>query len=781
MKTGDRKIVKKNARHLILTIVALCALASLALVQSACEFNNLPHPLHDLRIWVSFDIYGGHGQTPERQQVSRGGRVTLPIDVPTDGGFANTGYVFGGWSRYAGDGYVYVSNTVFPPRGRGIEASLTLYAVWVNPSDEYSQKDFNSNFSGIYDIARAPRSRGIVLPLPLYADNRDGYALVGWDRNRHLNARYTAPAFELGEEYSIPQTVMADLYAIWLPIYWVYFHANFPANFTSDGQPPDPQGTIHGRDFALPYPGNLSVRNHSFAGWSLNRNADPDNPAGAAIKQPGDTHTVYVRYTNFYAIWRYHGIYIDGNSRAQRGTSVDLSVRLVNVDPANIVWSYSSNFVGLSHILPTTGGGATLNIGPGEGGIGYNHDFHSEGILIVRATCTVTGAYSEHQITIHGERRPGDFRVIRSVHYHTMAISWDGALYAWGQNTFYPGAPWYAGRLGLGWRRGPHAYTPTRVPTEINPVRRYDNDWIEVSVGQTHTLGIRREGRPEGQGGTLWAWGDNGNLQLGISHRYYPGRVGGHNDWIYVAAGQSYSIGMRLGGFLYSWGHSSQGRLGRPGVGIARINAPNNPTFRSVSAGQLHALAIDTDGRLWGWGRNLEGQVGTGSTSAQVSTPVQIIHPQGRTWASASAGHNFSVALDSDGNAWRWGTGAGGGFSAPTRITAPAKPWSAIGTAYEHAMLIDRDGNLYVWGHNTLGRVTGVQGAVNIFPPQRFNPANAPDLVGQRWLSFAGGVNHSLAIRTDGQLWSWGANTPVGVRGTGNASGFSAPSRIVIP
>jgi len=84
---------------------------------------------------------------------------------------------------------------------------------------------------------------------------------------------------------------------------------------------------------------------------------------------------------------------------------------------------------------------------------------------------------------------------------NSMAITYDGVLWAWGSNT--------DGRLGDGTTR-----------QSSSPVRIMD-DVIAVSTGNFHSLAI-------GADGSLWAWGSNEHGQLGdgtTEDRHYPIRI----------------------------------------------------------------------------------------------------------------------------------------------------------------------------------------------------------------------------------------------------------------
>ena len=86
--------------------------------------------------------------------------------------------------------------------------------------------------------------------------------------------------------------------------------------------------------------------------------------------------------------------------------------------------------------------------------------------------------------------------------------------------------------------------------------------------------------------------------------------------------------------------------------------------------GSKHTVAIQTDGTPWVWGSNGYGQLGDG-TSDHKSTPTRI--GTANTWASVAAG----------------GTGTGG------RLLLP------VG----HTVAIKTDSTLWAWGWNSAGQL----------------------------------------------------------------------------
>jgi len=334
---------------------------------------------------------------------------------------------------------------------------------------------------------------------------------------------------------------------------------------------------------------------------------------------------------------------------------------------------------------------------------------------------------------------------------HVLAIRSDGTLWAWGANG--NGSVWVGGTLGDGTTENRHA--PVRIGTY--------SDWVYVSAGGSHSLGIRADGslwawgwNTRGQlgdgttahslvpvrvgtdtdwasvsaggnafslgiktDGSLWAWGHSGNLGLGPdSHPNtairYPTRVGTYSDWVRVSAGRSYSLGIRAGGSLWGWG---SGSLGDDTIGRVRypIRIGTHSDWVSVTTAAYHSLGIRADGSLWGWGRNVSNPLGSGWPDGLPAhgsrTPVRI--GTYSNWESAVAAGARSQGIRDDGSLWGWGgvnaggnigNGARGGSRVPVRI-GTYSDWVGISAAGGYSIGIRADGSLWAWGDNRHGRL----------------------------------------------------------------------------
>ena len=242
---------------------------------------------------------------------------------------------------------------------------------------------------------------------------------------------------------------------------------------------------------------------------------------------------------------------------------------------------------------------------------------------------------------------------------HTVGIRADGSLWAWGNRVF--------GRLGHATSAGVQP-TPFRVGNA--------SDWTAVSAGFEHTMGIRADG-------SLWAWGRRaygrlgaGFVYTGLTNQYTPLRVGTAYDWVAVSAGVQHTMGIRADGSLWAWG-SANGRIGQ--VGGAGNSPQAQPThFRvgnasdwvAVSAGYAHNMGIRADGSLWAWGSRQFGRLGEGSNIGNQTTP--IIVSAFSNWSAVSAGSAHTVGIQEDVLLWSWGNNANGSLGrSNVSATAP--------------------------------------------------------------------------------------------------------------
>lgn len=219
---------------------------------------------------------------------------------------------------------------------------------------------------------------------------------------------------------------------------------------------------------------------------------------------------------------------------------------------------------------------------------------------------------------------------------HTASVRNDGSLWSWGRNN--------NGQLGT------FDTTDRSIPTASYTGTA---DWIQVSCGYSHTSAIKVDG-------TLWTWGDNTYGQLGTfdtTTRCTPVTtfIGGTN-WKQVACGNYHTVAIKTDGTLWAWGNNVNGELGTFDTTTRCTPVTTyigGTTWRQVSGGSNFTLAITIEGTLWVWGSNAYGQLGTFDTTTRC-TPVTT-YAGGTNWKQVSGGGFHSASVKSDGSLWVWG------------------------------------------------------------------------------------------------------------------------------
>jgi alpha-tubulin suppressor-like RCC1 family protein/subtilisin family serine protease len=244
----------------------------------------------------------------------------------------------------------------------------------------------------------------------------------------------------------------------------------------------------------------------------------------------------------------------------------------------------------------------------------------------------------------------------------------------------------------------------------------------------------------------------------------------------------SHTVALKNDGTVWAWGGGLMGQLGdgvTSGAATVPVLALDITNVSAVSAGGIHTLALKSDGTVWAWGSNQYGQVGVQEQFNVFRTrPVQL--PGLNGFIAVAAGGMHSLALKSDGTVWAWGANGSGQVGNGTfthAVYAPAQVQGisnvkAIAAGPDYSLAVKTDGTVWGWGANAMGTppaggVLGLQNASSTSTPVQI--AGLSNVI-----SVAAGGSHVVALKGDGTVVSWG-NNQYGQLGDGGGASNSTP------
>ncbi len=311
------------------------------------------------------------------------------------------------------------------------------------------------------------------------------------------------------------------------------------------------------------------------------------------------------------------------------------------------------------------------------------------------------------------------------------------------------------------------------------PMRTFiSSDVTVISGGLYHSLALKSDG-------TVWAWGGGIHGELGnglTANQRLPVQVAGLSNVIAIAGGGKHSLALKSDGTVWAWGDGYYGQLGDGGYSYLHFKTtPVQVTGLSnviaIAAGHDYSLALKSDGTVWGWGHDDFGQLGVGVSSwlHLILSPVQVMNLT-NVIAIASGSHH-SLALKSDGTVWAWGWGNVGQIGNGTMPWVQPLPVQvtglsnivAISSRGLHSLALKPDGTVWAWGHGAYSQLGNGSVANQSMPVQVTGLSNVN--------SIAAGAYYSLALKPDGSVWAWGRSN-YGQLGNGFTIDQSTPVRV---
>ena len=142
-----------------------------------------------------------------------------------------------------------------------------------------------------------------------------------------------------------------------------------------------------------------------------------------------------------------------------------------------------------------------------------------------------------------------------------------------------------------------------------------------MAAGGFHSLALTANGADGGGGRIITVnWGNNSstNSSLPVST--------GLTGITAIAVGGSHSLALANNNTIWAWGNNGNGQLG-DGTTVDRytpVPVSGLTGITAIGGGGNHSIALKTDGTIWGWGYNNYGQLGDGTTTERLN-PVQVV------------------------------------------------------------------------------------------------------------------------------------------------------------
>ncbi|XP_032669055.1 probable E3 ubiquitin-protein ligase HERC4 isoform X2 [Odontomachus brunneus] len=197
---------------------------------------------------------------------------------------------------------------------------------------------------------------------------------------------------------------------------------------------------------------------------------------------------------------------------------------------------------------------------------------------------------------------------------HSIALTNNGELYAWGSNS--------DGQLGLG--------SDTKmelIPKLVHSLAAVPIAF--VACGGYHTIVILKSG-------AIFAWGRNTFGQLGLDdmqNRNVPCQLRflRNSRVCHAACGEEFSVFLTMDGGVFTCGAGMYGQLGhgdKTSLDLPRqIIELMGSTVTQISCGKRHTLAlVPSRGRVYAWGLGGAGQLGNG-IAKNSTTPQAVFGP----------------------------------------------------------------------------------------------------------------------------------------------------------
>ncbi len=297
----------------------------------------------------------------------------------------------------------------------------------------------------------------------------------------------------------------------------------------------------------------------------------------------------------------------------------------------------------------------------------------------------------------------------------------------------------------------------------------------KIAVGDSYSVALRADGQ------MIYTWGNGYTLGTGSNPSFsftplqvdFSGALSGKTVTS-IAAAASVVLVLTQDGKIYTWGKNTQYQLGSNTLNSAyTAESPMqvdtsafgiDANFTHIALSQLGALAVARNGTLVSWGSNTKLQIiqpaGVDPVLVPMIVDTSILDsPIYSIQATGDAG----MVITQSRKVYGFGDGQYGVLgigSTPLGSLLAATVMTAFDSTVVNAVCssfagvgVTANGTIYTWGSNTaLGYNSDFAN-----PPRSTFLDGA--LQGKEVMSIVAGGKFTIALTTDGQVYSWGDNT----------------------
>ncbi|CAH0556434.1 unnamed protein product [Brassicogethes aeneus] len=275
---------------------------------------------------------------------------------------------------------------------------------------------------------------------------------------------------------------------------------------------------------------------------------------------------------------------------------------------------------------------------------------------------------------------------------------------------------------------------------------------------------------------TLYAWGANSYGQLGLGHKseeeIEPKKVKLSDtdlkaeNIVSIAGGAVHTLILDNNGYVYCCGYNSKGQLGLSDdtLKFSQIEILKGFKIVQISCGWDFSAAISDCGKQFVWGNNGNTQLGLSKsiTCTGIPSRLQVSQKLATGFKHVSCGLRHSAMITKDGGLLVAGTGAkgqlglGDNFDDNNYLSISKVPEIedviSCASGQHHTVMLKEDGTVMSWGENKYGQLGISNNVSNSFVPMEVFRDESLEKVYAGW-------THSAALTKNGEVYTWGRNS----------------------